>query len=597
MYYIKNIILLTGDDVTSMLPLEPGLNIIYGQSNTGKSLILDCVDYLYGAKKHRFDQKLQVKKITLVLDVDGKNITMSREIDSNDIEVSSTVDYIEGGTYKTGNAKKSIGNVWLRLMGIEDQVKIIMTLAGKTQNLTLRTFSHTVMIDETRMQGTGSILAQGVGPNPQVGTPVLTSLLYLATGNNYLPEKASQDPKIKKAKREAVKAFVDRSMSKLADRKISELENFSKESPAELQKKVDSVIDEIGAAEGALEEAVTQSSKLAEDIYKIDNQIGESRMLLDRNNSLLSQYEADIRRLTFIVEGDIHHGDIPALEVCPFCNGQLSKEQGESCISAAVAEVEKIEAQIKDLRSVQTSIQEEIKDLRAERAAIISRRRQIDTTIRAELRPQISQLRNHLADYTLALNQYKAKELIEAFSDVLVTELEVSQEEDDGAFKFDLKAKFKEVFLSVLDKELKQLLEKCNYEHFTGVRFDTDDYDVVVNGHLKRSQGQGFRAFLNTILAVAIQNCLEEIGHYKPNIMVIDSPILSLKEKNDDGEEKMSETMKTGLFRYFAEHKTERQTIIIENVIPKLDYAGVNKIEFTKDETRGRYGLIEGYRD
>ena len=131
MYYVKNIILLTGDDVTSMLPLEPGLNIIYGQSNTGKSLILDCIDYLYGAKKHRFDQKLQVKKITLVLDVDGKNITMSREIDSNDIEVSSTVDYIEGGTYKTGNAKKSIGNVWLRLMGIEDQVKIIMTLVGK----------------------------------------------------------------------------------------------------------------------------------------------------------------------------------------------------------------------------------------------------------------------------------------------------------------------------------------------------------------------------------------------------------------------------------------------------------------------------------
>lgn len=597
MYYVKSIILLTGDNITSTLPLEPGLNIVFGQSNTGKSLILDCIDYLYGAKKHRFDQKLQVKKITLVLDVDGRNITMSREIDSNEIEVSSTVEYIDSGTYKTGNSKKSIGNVWLRLMGIEDQVKIIMTLTGKTQNLTLRTFSHTVMIDETRIQGTGSILAQGVGPNPQVGTSVLTSLLYLATGNNYLPEEVPQDPKIKKAKQEAVKAFVDRSMSKLADRKISELDNFSKESPAELQRKVDSVIDEIGAAEGALEDATTQSSQFAEDIYKIDNQIGESRMLLNRNNSLLSQYEADIRRLTFIVEGDIHHGKIPVLEVCPFCNGQLSKEQGESCISAAIAEVEKIEAQIKDLRSVQVSIQEEIKELQEQRAAILSKRRQIDTMIRGELRPQISQLRSHLADYTLALNQYKAKELIEAFSDVLITELEVSQEEDNGNFKFDLKAKFTEVFLGALDKELRRLLEKCNYEHFTGVRFDTDDYDIVVNGHLKRSQGQGFRAFLNTILAVAIQNCLEEFDHYKSNIMVVDSPILSLKEKNDAGDEKMSETMKAGLFRYFIENKTKRQTIIIENVIPKLDYTGVNQIEFTKDESRGRYGLIKGYRD
>lgn len=597
MYYVKNIILLTGNGVTSTLPLAPGLNIIFGQSNTGKSLILDCIDYLYGAKKHRFDQKLQVKKITLVLDVDGKNITMSREIDSNDIEVSSAVDYIESGTYKTGNTKKSIGNVWLRLMGIEDQVKIIMTLAGKTQNLTLRTFSHTVMIDETRIQGTGSILAQGVGPNPQVSTSVLTSLLYLATENNYLPEKASQDPKIRKAKKEAVKAFVDRSMSKLADRKVSELKDFSKESPAELQKKVDTVIDEIGAAEGALEEATKQSSELAEKIYTIDNQIGESKMLLNRNNSLLSQYEADIRRLTFIVEGDMHQGDIPALEVCPFCNGQLSKEKGESCISAAVTEVEKIEAQIKDLRSVQASINEEIKELQEQRAAILLKRRQIDTRIRSELQPQIRQLRIHLGDYTLALNQYKAKELIDAFSDVLISELKVSQEEEDGAFRFDLKAKFTEVFLSSLNTKLKQLLEGCNYEHFGNVRFDTDDYDVVVNGHLKRSQGQGFRAFLNTILAIAIQNCLKEFDHYRPNIMVIDSPILSLKEKNDDGDEKMSETMKKGLFRYFIEHKADRQTIVIENVIPNLDYTEVNKIEFTKDENRGRYGLIEGYRD
>ena len=597
MYYVKTVILLTGDNVISTLPLGPGLNIVFGPSNTGKSLILDCIDYLYGAKKHRFDKKLQVKKISLVLDVDGKNITMSREIDSNDIDVSSTVDNIESGTYKTGTSKKSIGTVWLQLMGIEDPVKILMTQTGKTQNLTLRTFSHTVMIDETRIQGAGSILAQGIGPNPQVSTPVLTSLLYLATGNNYLPEKTLQDPKIRKAKKEAVKAFVDRSMSKLADRKESELENFSKESPAELQKKVDSVIDEIGAAEGALEEAVTQSSKLAEDIYKIDNQIGESRLLLNRNNSLLSQYEADIKRLTFIVEGDIHHGDIPLLEVCPFCNGRLSKEQGQSCVSAAVAEVEKIEAQIKDLRSVQTSIQEEIKELEAERADILSKRRQIDTMIRGELKPQISQLRSHLADFTLALNQYKAKEMIEAFSDVLVTELKVSQEEDEETFKFNLKAKFEEIFLNVLNKELKQLLEECNYEHFTGVRFDTDDYDVVVNGHLKRSEGQGFRAFLNTILAVAIQNCLKTFDQYKPNIMVIDSPILSLMEKDDNDDESVTETMKKGLFRYLVEHKTERQTIVIENEIPKLEYSDVNQIEFTKDETRGRYGLIEGYRD
>ena len=320
-------------------------------------------------------------------------------------------------------------------------------------------------------------------------------------------------------------------------------------------------------------------------------------MLLDRNNSLLSQYEADIKRLTFIVEGDIHQGGIPVLKMCPFCNGELTKEKGESCIDAAVAEVEIIERQIKDLRSVQKSIQVEIEDLHKERDLAIAKRHKIDTMIRGELRPQIDQLRNHLAEYTLALNQHKAKEMIDAFSDVLIKELEDTQKDEEGTYKFDLKSKFTEVFLETLNKELKNLLEQCNFEHFTGVRFDTDDYDVVVNGHLKRSQGQGFRAFLNTILAVAIQNCLAEFDHYKFDIMVIDSPILSLKERDDDSNGKMSETMKNGLFRYFVEHKAERQTIIIENVIPEINYSGVNQIEFTKDDNRGRYGLIDGYRD
>lgn len=44
-------------------------------------------------------------------------------------------------------------------------------------------------------------------------------------------------------------------------------------------------------------------------------------------------------------------------------------------------------------------------------------------------------------------------------------------------------------------------------------------------------------------------------------------------------------------------HQDDRQTIIIENEIPKLDYSSAHLEEFTKDENRGRYGLITDYRD
>ena len=105
MFYIKKISLLTGTNVISTLDLELGLNIKYGESNTGKSPIVDCIDYMFGSTEHRFDAKLQIKQIMMILDVDGKNLTMWREIDSNDFEVSSSVEYIDSDTYKAGNAK------------------------------------------------------------------------------------------------------------------------------------------------------------------------------------------------------------------------------------------------------------------------------------------------------------------------------------------------------------------------------------------------------------------------------------------------------------------------------------------------------------
>ncbi len=598
MFYIKRITLVTGNGIQSSVEFDAGLNIIYGESNTGKSLIVDCIDYMFGATEHRFEPKLDLKEIRMLLDVDGNSLTMARKIDSNDVEVSSLVLEIDSDTYKTGNAKKNINSVWLHLMGIKDEVKIIQTMTGKSQRLTLRTFYHTLLIDEQRVQTVNSVLSSGIGYNKKVSVPVLSSLLYFATGNNYLPDEVGKNSATRKERKDAVKKFVDRSMSKLAEKKISELQNLSKESPVEIQQKMDQVLNAIGAAEGALEEATSQSRTLADRIIEIDNQIAECRVLKNRNASLQTQYDSDIRRITFIVEGDIHSEDIPKLDHCPFCNGELPKGKEESCMAAAVAEVTKIEAQIRDLRSVQESIAEEMRELASARSALVEQRRQIDTRIRAELRPQISDLRSHLADYTLALNQYKAKELIESFSDVLVSELKVTEEEESLVVNVNVPQKFNDVFKDKLNTILRNLLGDCNYQNFTGARFDSNDYDVVVNGHLKKSQGKGFRAFLNTILAIAVQNCLAEYDKYQPGLLVVDSPILSLKEKEDHiGEEHTSETMKTGLFNYLLTHQGTRQTIIIENEIPSLDYSSAHLEEFTKDENRGRYGLITGYRD
>lgn len=50
MYYIEELKLYLKNGKTSIIKFGKGLNIIYGESNTGKSMIYNCLDYMMGAQ-------------------------------------------------------------------------------------------------------------------------------------------------------------------------------------------------------------------------------------------------------------------------------------------------------------------------------------------------------------------------------------------------------------------------------------------------------------------------------------------------------------------------------------------------------------------
>ncbi len=201
--------------------------------------------------------------------------------------------------------------------------------------------------------------------------------------------------------------------------------------------------------------------------------------------------------------------------------------------------------------------------------------------------------------YTAALERAKAKEMVKYFSEVLNDQLlKLHDEDGDLNVNFDVRAKIREVLQKHLEKHLTEILENCKYENYTGSRFDEELCDVVVNGSEKMSQGQGFRAFLNAVMALAVQDIMNEFNLHKTHLLVMDSPILSLKERGEDiGTEITSDSMRGALFQYMIDHEDERQTIVLENTIPSLDYKNANVIRFTRTVGEGRYGLIDGYTE
>lgn len=128
-----------------------------------------------------------------------------------------------------------------------------------------------------------------------------------------------------------------------------------------------------------------------------------------------------------------------------------------------------------------------------------------------------------------------------------------------------------------------KMVKACAYPGCTTVRPSKATYDAVVDGKHKSEEGKGYRVFLNSIILFSLMKTLEEGSAYYPSMLILDSRILTLKERKKIMPDELAPSgMRESLFRYFVDHCGANQVIIIENDIPEsVDYGNANLIEFT----------------
>ena len=114
--------------------------------------------------------------------------------------------------------------------------------------------------------------------------------------------------------------------------------------------------------------------------------------------------------------------------------------------------------------------------------------------------------------------------------------------------------------------------------------------DDAWHGIKGTSHGKGYRSYLNTVLIMMLRKYLALNAKFDPHIFIIDTPLYGFDDGVDD---RMPDSMRAGLYRYFMNHQDEGQLIIIENLdhIPSLEYEKHGAVV----ETFGK-GLIPGTR-
>lgn len=571
----------------SFIEFKPGINIVYAPSDTGKSYILKFIDFIFGSENISTDPTSGYDTVTAEVIYNSKPVYFTRVIGQNRINVNTSVEGIKTGEINLRDA----GDIFLYMTGIRDSHKIISNVNFTKQQLTWRTIQHLFLIDEGRVIQSESIL---LPVQKTAQTPALSALLFLLTGLDFSESEEKESAKIRTAKKEALRNYISDKLRNLKETHKSYFDNNTNETSDIVLAKIDATVAEISNVKNLLSSAIEEDKRLNTVIQSLNKKLSQNEVLQDRYTVLESQYNADISRLSFIVDGELAADQLTYTHKCPFCDNILLAQPKADYAEAAANELVKIKSNLEGLSEAQSSLKVEHLAIKKKIEKYASQQANTKQDINAIFVPQIKRLKKELDYYRQSIEiEQKIRHYNETL-EMLRNDLDLIDHEKEDNLQFKVKEHFNDKILQSINLTLKRLLQSCKYRDYGGARFDTNTFDIRIDGKPKSAFGKGYSAFFNTILALTIRECLATQGTYTPGFLSVDSPILSLQEKED---ETIDTSLRTNLFKSIIEHPEYGQVIIIENELPKgVDYASVNLIPFTKDEKNGRYGLYPGVR-
>ena len=604
-FYIKKVTMSGKDVLSSSIDFEPGLNIILGPSNSGKTLVIDCIDFALGKDTNKFKVENGYSTIELHVVTDKGDLFFTRYIGSQYVDVAGNHTAFSSGKYKREDFTKHL----LKLIGINENTEIIKNKDYKKISLSFRTFLHSFIIDENTISSATSILLHGKDASK---TSNKTALLYLMTGNNFDENSELENQKIAAEKKGAVIKFINENLATIA-KKRSKLDRYKGISIDSIKEKIDFLTTELPKFEKEITEKIETNNLLSKSIIGIKDKVTRNNVFLRSFADLKSQYEADIERMDFIIDGKHKHNNIMYNRACPICNQEINLVDNHQ-INTEIDDRNKITKELNNLKDIIEDTIKENETLQVKMNSLCNQKNQINLILNKHLNPKALSLKSNLKSYRQMIEHNKELEILDEMEkDFIMALEEMKKKETRNAFHPN------EYFNNIMNDFCDMLattLSECNFGKHDSVKFDISDFDFIINGMKKKAEGQGYRSFINIAVSLSLLQYLNRYGKYSPGILIIDSPIVTLTEKSEIpylefgrqsyGSMVISENrfeyddyspMKNGLFNFLIKNQDLGQIIIAENKIPNIDYSSSKIIEFTKDEKNGRYGYLHSIKD
>lgn len=593
-FYINKIVV-SGKEKKSIIEFSQGLNVITGPSNTGKSFLFQCIDYMFGRKTIKEIDELEgYIEIYLEIETNEKQCyTLKRQIKGDKI-------YVFDGEFENWNDQQvqkknlkhspkdnNISSFLLDLMNIPSTIKVLKNQNGIKEALTFRSLSEWFIIDENIMISESELL-YGEYKNP---TPKQSALQYIIDGYIYNSDNEIENLEVKKAR---ISGKLDVLKINLSNNRMRQVELDKL-----LNTKNNNISDEkLKQYKVELLKLQTKINSLNNNIIELNKKYGEinesinlKQQQINKFNILKKQYKTDLDRLMFIKENSEKLINMKSSNICPLCGNQIGNEIDESVITSCYAESTNISKNMQELEELNSEIENEKRKL-------VDKSKELTENI-SENEKTIKDCYNNIKPLKLCLDEYIKQrqfelELQNLKKNEIQLQEEIDSQEDECEKAKSNKIKPAEKPVTEKRKEFTKFLKEvfCDVDSsIKEIDLTNNLLDITINGRDRRNNGKGYRSFYKSLYFYAMILFKLDDDNYS-KILLLDSPLTTFKE-GDPINEDIDNTLQYNFIKKLSE-RSDVQIIIFENKeIPETLKDNVNIIEFTGCKTRGRYGFLE----
>lgn len=610
---LRHVALLGPNKSAATIDFESGINVICGASDTGKSFIVETVDFLLGGSP-------PLRDIPELVGYDRGRISVK----TTQNEIYTFERSLEGGQYKLFNSElknNEFGKNYSSLKsrhnhGKEDNIsgwflskiglfekRIRKNQKGETNSLSFRDLARLIIVQENEIIKKGSpFLSDQVifkTSNYSVIKLLLTGVDDSSLNTVIESTKLAGDSS---AKIELIDQWLSDLKMELEDIEIKKTD--VEVLLAEVNKSIDEKNVDLGKSKRDLNNSIKLRNNLFSEKEKNNGRINEIGELLARFELLKSHYIVDINRLLAIKEAGslfVHYEKVN----CPLCGASPDQQhQSESCdgdieiiVLAADVEIEKINRLSKELEQTMMDLHDEMQELKDYEQDLDKKFNELDKEISETLSPNIG--KDRILFTELIEKRSELLKSIELFN--RVERLEENRAEllgnnnsVDSVDPVDTSVTIiSNTVLGELAQKIESLLINWHFPDAGRVHFNDLTKDFVINDKPRGSRGKGLRAITHAAVTIGLMEYCMEKSFPHPGFIMLDSPLLSYYKPEGEDDSLAGTDLKERFFEYLVTKLINYQVIIIENEHPQSDLSDkINLIDFTKNPTYGRYGFF-----